>query len=462
MVDRSTETKGLVGTFFRYHLPFVTSKTSKRSRSSRIPSEHFCTIPSINYDAAQMSSSTHETSKRIRPPKKSRLKTGSSSPHKRMAQERLDTGATIAELIAGESFAPQGVYGPEPESDIESDCPIHDVFARERWQNELPAYQALYPMRDGSGEYWDTRIERIHTALQHLAPPPVTDLEDEEQDVETLDTPAAFDRYEKVKEYRISRRRLFAFDTMWFSMGEHILLAHVRKQGEIALTAEDFRALLKICTKKELFRWTEINYPPLPTLGSVERITNGWPTTPLTPLDIPIVDKVTHHRWDMYLDEARDKDGLYVCWTAEGQYDFDMEILRHNMNLEARRLGERELTKEDFRSWLWTHGMRTERLVDDREGETYFVFGSPGIIRSLEENDNGAILRGDDDDNDSGDVTVVGGKRKRGPEVKSKAGPKRGKTSAATKGVKSASARKTPTKGKSKESGESPAKKRRK
>lgn len=89
-------------------------------------------------------------------------------------------------------------------------------------------------------------------------------------------------------------------------------------------------------------------------------------------------------------------------------------------------------------------------------------FGPPGIIRSLEENDNGAIMRGDDDENDSGDMTVVGGKRKRGPEVKSKAGPKRGKTSAATKGVKSASARKTPTKDKSKESGESPAKKRRK
>jgi hypothetical protein len=82
-----------------------------------------------------------------------------------------------------------------------------------------------------------------------------TDIEMKDVDIQDGSDPS-FSRLEEIEQCFIKQRGALALESMHFSMGEHVLLAHIHRQGGIGfLPAEDLRAFLKLCNKsRSLFR----------------------------------------------------------------------------------------------------------------------------------------------------------------------------------------------------------------
>jgi len=84
-------------------------------------------------------------------------------------------------------------------------------------------------------------------------PPTTADTGDEDKD-DSQDPPCP--RFNEIRKYFVDNRGILAFETMHFSMGEHVLLSHVVRHNKIQISPEELRAFLKMCHKRRvLFRY---------------------------------------------------------------------------------------------------------------------------------------------------------------------------------------------------------------
>lgn len=89
-----------------------------------------------------------------------------------------------------------------------------------------------------------------------LSPPPGDDDvedDDEEEDYDDNDDEEVpyCPRYDEIKAYLTSRRKDLAIDTMKFRMPEHTFHKYIRRNGGIALSAEEWRGFLLNCLERE-------------------------------------------------------------------------------------------------------------------------------------------------------------------------------------------------------------------
>lgn len=75
------------------------------------------------------------------------------------------------------------------------------------------------------------------------------------------ETDGKFTRFNKLKQYLISKRQELALDTLHFPLSEHAFHAHISQEGLISLTSFKFGSLFKLCQqRKELFSWKTISF----------------------------------------------------------------------------------------------------------------------------------------------------------------------------------------------------------
>jgi hypothetical protein len=60
-------------------------------------------------------------------------------------------------------------------------------------------------------------------------------------------------RFNEIRDYLFENRLELALDTLNFQMPEHIMYAHILRNGKIDLTADEWRSFLEVCHYKKLF-----------------------------------------------------------------------------------------------------------------------------------------------------------------------------------------------------------------
>ncbi|KAI9647260.1 hypothetical protein NHQ30_003643 [Ciborinia camelliae] len=153
------------------------------------------------------------------------------------------------------------------------------------------------------------------------------DEEDEEDDDEEEIPPCP--RYDEIKTYLFRQRRELAIDTMRFKMPEHTLHQYIRRNGGIALSAEEWRGFLLNCVERtELFRILDKNGKlPTPYHAILLKLDAGWPMALPNPAAVQVT--VSKAQAECFSNATRD----YLAdrkepWYRTDFWDADMEIFR--------------------------------------------------------------------------------------------------------------------------------------